>query len=58
MILKHTLFEKCPYLEFSWSLFSCIRIEYGDMSSISPYSVQTWENTDQKNSKYGYFSRR
>ena len=22
---------------------------------ISPYSVQMWENTDQKNSKYGHF---
>ena len=23
---------------------------------ISPYSVQMWENTDQKNSEYGHFS--
>ena len=23
----------------------------------SPYSVQMWENTDQKNSKQGYFPR-
>ena len=24
---------------------------------ISPYSVGMWENTDQKNSEYGHFSR-
>ena len=22
-----------------------------------PYSVQTWKDTDQENSKYGHFSR-
>ena len=27
------------------------------MRSISQYSVKMRENTDQKNSKYGYFSR-
>ena len=25
----HSLREKCPYLEFFWSVFSRIRIEYG-----------------------------
>ena len=24
-----TLREKCPYSEFFWSVFSCIRTEYG-----------------------------
>ena len=33
---------------FFWSLFSCIRTEYGDFRSKSPYSVQRQENTDQK----------
>ena len=47
--------EKCPYLELFWSLFSCIRIEYGEILRISPYSVQMRENTDQKNSEYGHF---
>ena len=32
---------------FFWSLFSYIRIEYGDWSK-SPYSVRIQENTDQK----------
>ena len=26
---KETLREKCPYSEFFWSVFSCIRTEYG-----------------------------
>ena len=47
--------EKCPYLELFWSLFSRIRIEYGEILRISPYSVQMRENTDQKNSEYGHF---
>ena len=40
--------EKCPYLEFFGSVFSCIRTEYGEIRSIS-YSVRMQENTDQKN---------
>ena len=35
----------CPYSEFFWSVFSCIRTEYGEIRSV-------WENTDQKNSEY------
>ena len=53
----NTLRRKCPYSEFFWSVFSRIRTEYGEIRSVSPYSVQMRENTDQKNSKYGYFSR-
>ena len=49
--------EKCLYSEFFWSVFSRIRTEYGKIRSISPYSVQIRENTDQKNSEYGHFSR-
>ena len=33
---------------FFWSVFSCIWTEYGEIRSISPYSVRMWENTDQK----------
>ena len=33
---------------FFWSVFSCIRTEYGDLLSKSPYSVRMQENTDQK----------
>ena len=33
---------------FFWSVFFCIRTEYGDLRSKSPYSVRIQENTDQK----------
>ena len=33
---------------FFWSVFSRIRTEYGEIQSISPYSVWMRENTDQK----------
>ena len=48
--------KKCPYSELPCSVFSHIRIEYGE--SISLYSVQMQENTDRNNSEYGYFLRR
>ena len=32
---------------YFWSVFSCIRIEYGDLRK-SPYSIRIQENTDQK----------
>ena len=43
-----------PSCEVFWSVFSQIQTEYG---SKSPYSVQTPENTDQKNSECGYSLR-
>ena len=49
--------EKCPYSEFFWSAFSRIQTECGEIRSISPYSVRLRENTDQKISEYGHFSR-
>ena len=33
---------------FFWSVFSRIRTEYGEIRSISPYSVPMRQNTDQK----------
>ena len=42
---------------FSYSVFSRIRIEYGEIRCISPNSVQMRKNRDQKNSEYGHFSR-
>ena len=63
-LLKHlnapkefSLREKCPYSEFFWSTFSRLQTEYGEMRSISPYSVRMRENMDQKNSEYEHFSR-
>ena len=49
--------EECPYSEYFWSVFSRIRTEYGEIVRISPYSVQMWENMDQKESQYGGFLR-
>ena len=55
--LFYTVRKKCPYSEFFWSTFSRIRTEYGEIQCTSPYSVRLWENTDQKDSEYGLFSR-
>ena len=44
----NTLHEKCPNTKFFWSMFSCIRIEYGDLLRKSPHSVQIKEDTDHK----------
>ena len=32
-------------------------MKFGYIRSISLYSVEMWENTDQKNSEYGHVSR-
>ena len=50
-----SLREKCLCPELFWSVFSHIRAEYGEIRSISPYSVRMRENADQNNSKYGHF---
>ena len=57
MLASSTQCEKCPYSEFFCSLFSPILTEYGEIIHISPYSVQIWQNTEQKTSDYGHFSR-
>ena len=46
--LKSHCVKSVQIRSFFWSVFSCIRIEYGEIRSISPYSVWMWENTDQK----------
>ena len=43
-----SLREKCLYSEIFWYVFSHIRTEYGEIRSISPYSAQMREKTDQK----------
>ena len=53
----NALRKKCPYSELFWSTFSHIWTEYGEIRSISPYSVQMRENADQNNYEYGHFSR-
>ena len=37
---------------FFWSLFSCIRNEYGYLLRKNPYSVRIQENKDQKKTPY------
>ena len=46
--------EKCMYSMFFWSVFFWIWTKYGEIRSIS---IQMLENTDQKNSEYGHYSR-
>ena len=55
---EETLRKKCSCSELFWSVSSRIRIEYEEIQSISLYSIQMWENTDQNNSEHGHFSRR
>ena len=52
-----SLYKKYLYSELFWSVFSHIRTEYGEIWSISQYSVQIRENADQNNSEYIHFSR-
>ena len=47
---------QCLHAEFFWSVFPPICTKYGDSQSKSPYSVQIWENTDQRNSKELFLS--
>ena len=47
-ITQETLREKCPNTEFFLVRVFRIRTEYGEIWSISPYSVQKFENTNQK----------
>ena len=42
---------------FFSSVFYCIWSQYGDLLSKSPYSGQMQQNTDQKISVFGHFSR-
>ena len=52
-----TLRKKCPYSELLWSVFSRIWTKYGEIRSLSPYSVRKREKAEQDNSEYGHFSR-
>ena len=47
MVEKHCV-KNVQIRSYFWSVFSCIRTEYGDLRSKSPYSVRIQENTDQK----------
>ena len=47
--------KKCPYSKLFQSVFPRIRTEYGEIRSISPYSVRMRENMDQNNSEFGHF---
>ena len=49
--------KQCPYSELFWSILSGIQIQYGEIRSMSPYSVRMQKSTDQNDSEYGHFSR-
>ena len=60
----HAAYYHIPYYvksvqirSFFWSRFSRIDTGYGEILHISPYSVRMRENTNQKNSVNGKFSR-
>ena len=55
LVEDDSLRKKCPYSELFWAVFSQIRTEYGEIQSISLYSVQMRENVDQNTSEYGHF---
>ena len=55
--LNKTLLKKRPYSELFWSVFPRIRTEYGEIGSMSSYSIGMRENTDENNSEYGHFLR-
>ena len=57
IINTFTLRKKCPYSKLVWSVFPRIRTEYGEIRSISAYSVHMRENTDQNHSEYRHFLR-
>ena len=40
--------KKCLFSEFFWSVFSRIWTEYGEIPSVSPYSVRMQETTARK----------
>ena len=50
-VLFTCILHKRSYVQirsYFWSVFSCIRTEYGEILHISPYSVRIKENTDLK----------
>ena len=57
MLEISTLRRKNPYSELFWFAFSRIWTEYGEIRSISTYSVGIQENADQNNSEYGHLLR-
>ena len=59
VLAEYPLFTVWKVIVFGVFLvhISRIRPEYGEIRIIFPYSVQMRENTNQKNSEYGHFSR-
>ena len=47
LMKSESLRKKCPYSELLGSVFSRILTEYGEVRSISPYSVQMREITKE-----------
>ena len=55
ILLKFPLHEKCPDTEFLWSVFFCIRTEYGDLRSNSVFSPNTGKYGPEKTSYLNTF---
>ena len=57
-IFKCPVGEKCPYSGvFLVHIFPHSDLTHGEIRITSPYSARMGENTGQKNSEYGHFSR-
>ena len=48
LLAKYHCVKSVEIRSFFWSVFSRIWTKYGEIRSISTYSVQMWENKDQK----------
>ena len=48
LLFCYSLHENCTYSESFMSVFSRIRTKYGEILSISPYSLRMQENADQE----------
>ena len=56
LVLKTRKLKIVRIRDFSGSHFPICGL-FTERYCISPYSVRMWENTDQKNSRYGHFLR-
>ena len=54
-LVQHVVRKKCPCSELFWSGFSRIWIEYGEVQSISPYSVRLRKIQTRKTPNTGTF---
>ena len=56
-LLSYHCMKSVQILSFFWSVFSCIRIEYGDFHSRFRILSECWKIRTRKNFLFGHFSR-